>query len=153
MAKQTDDRMYSIKLVHPKHLTYWFFTPDVHCDGRQRWMNFSNNEHARAIADGIPVGHRALVYVISVQRFVWAIEYTGTVQDGEQVATGSGLSPEWSKVFLPIRFLAAVGEGNQQTADEVLADADVSFSPNTFPMKYITADEYQELYDAIDWAE
>jgi hypothetical protein len=144
--------MYSIKLIHPNHLTYWFFTPDVQGDGRQRWMNFSNQPRTRSIADRIPVGHRALVYVIGTQSFVWAIEYTGPVQDGEPIAAGSDLPTEWAKVFLPIRFLTTVGEDNLQTAEEVLAAAKVNFTPNTFPMKYISAEDYQKLFDAIEWA-
>ena len=152
MAQHPDDGMFSIKLIHPNHLNYRFFTPDVQGDGRPRWMNFSNQPRTRSIVDGIPVGHRALVYAIGMQKFVWAIEYTGPVQDGEPIAAGSNLPPEWSKVFLPIRFLATVGNDNQQTAEEVIAAAGVSFTPNSFPMKYISVEEYQKLFDAITWA-
>lgn len=151
MARQPDGGMYSIKLVHPKHLTYWFFTPAPRGDDRQRWMNFSAQPHARSVADGIPAGHRALVYVTGVQRFIWAIEYTGPVCDGEHVAAGSGLSGEWSKVFLPIRFLATVDAESAPDAQDVLRSAGVDFTPNAYPMKYISAEEYHGIVDAIEW--
>jgi hypothetical protein len=141
--------MFSIKLVHPQHLTYPFFTPDGE---RRRWMNFGSQPHVRAIAEGIPVGHRAIVYVTGRQQFIWAIEYTGPVQDGRLIAEGSDLPDEWSQVFLPIRFLATVANVyTAPSAEGALAAAGVSFTPNAFPMKYISAEDYRKLFDAIAW--
>jgi hypothetical protein len=151
MAQHPDNGMYSIKLVHPKHLDWWFTTPDVRDDGRQRYMNFSDDDRTRTIASSIRVGHRAIVYVTIWQKFIWAIEYTGGVEDGEPIAARSGLSAKWSKVFLPIRFLSMVSVETAPSAASVLAKAGVSFTPNAFPMKHISAKEYQKLFDAIEW--
>lgn len=142
-----DGGMFSIKLVSPQHLTYPFFTPD---GDQRRWMNFST--HARGNAEGIQPGHRAIVYVTGHQKFIWAIEYTGPVEDGQRIAEGSGMDAEWSQVFLPIRFLATVADLNTAPiAADVLAKAGVDFRPNSFPMKYISAEDYQKLYDAVEW--
>jgi hypothetical protein len=158
MERHPDGGMYSIKLVHPRHLNHPYFTPDTHHDGRPRLMNFSDQGHTPALAASIRRGHRALVYVTRPKmRFVWAIEYTGTVQDGQQVAAAypvpaNAMPAEWSKIFLPIRFLATIIDvDSAPEAQDVLRKAGVDFTPNAFPMKHISATEYQQIFDAIKW--
>jgi hypothetical protein len=149
--------MYSIKLVHPPHLHHVRFTPDTENDGRPRLMNFSDQERTRTIAAGIQPGHKALVYVTHpVQKLIWAIEYTGTVQDGEQVAAawpvpGNRALSQFETTFLPIRFLATIDPDSAPDAQTVFHQAGVIFTPNNFPMKHISAEVYQRIYAAIQW--
>ena len=149
--------MYSIKLVHPGHLNHEFFTPDTGNDGRPRLMNFSDQGHTPALAASICPGHKALVYVTHpVKKFVWAIEYTGTVQDGQRAASAYPVPPnvmpsEYCKVFLPIRFLATVELDSAPDAQAILRQAGVVFIPNAFPMKHISESDYQKIFDAITW--
>jgi hypothetical protein len=156
MAEHPDGGMYSIKLIHPRHLDHALFASDIHGDGKQRWMNFSEN--ARSLAQSIQEGHRALVYVTGSKKFVWAIEYMGPVQDGGRVVAenpsrANNLSAEWSTVFLPIRYLATVDMDAAEDAQDVLRRADVEFTPNAFAMKYISAADYRRIFDAVRWEE
>jgi hypothetical protein len=157
MAPHPDGGMFSIKLVHPPHLKYSCFTPDINNDGRPRWMNFSDKGNTRAVAAAIRPGHRALVYVTKpVQKFIWAIEYTGTVQGGQQVAAAipelcSPELAEWNKVFLPIQFLATIDVDAAPDAKVALRRAGVDFRPNAFSLKYISKMDYQKIFDAIKW--
>ena len=149
MTQHPDDAMFSIKLVSPQHLDHSLFMPG---DG-QSWMNFSDSTRGSALADGIKAGHRALVYVTQEQKFIWAIEYTGPVQNGEPLvaASGNAVSPEWSRVFLPIRFLATNDLASAPDAQSVLQRSGVTFRPYGASMYRISADEYQRIYDAIEW--
>lgn len=151
-----DRGMFSIKLIHPRHLDYPYFTEDFDgTDGCHPLMNFSGDGNGPSIAANIPVGHRALVYVIEHGKFIWAIEYVGTVEQGSRAAIAHGIAQDeftskWS-VYLPIRFLAKVDLKSAPRADDVCRDAKVTFTPNRFTMKYITAQEYQAIFDAMTW--
>jgi hypothetical protein len=158
MKRHPDGGMYSIKLVHPGHLNYIFFLPDTSNDGRPRLMNFSNQGRTPALAEGIRPGHRALVYVTRpVKKFIWAIEYTGTVQDGRQAASAvpvpsNDMHPSYCTVFLPIRFLATIIDvDSAPDAQDVCQNVGVDFTPNVFPMKHISAAEYHKIFGAIKW--
>jgi hypothetical protein len=156
MSEHPSSGMYSIKLVHPAHLEHRFFLPDTGHDGRPRLMNFSDQGRTPAIAASISPGHRSIVYVTGLQKFVWAIEYTGTVQDGQLAAAtypvpSNIMAPEYCRIFLPIRFLATIDIEAAPAAQVVLQQARVDFTPNVFPMKRISAEEYNRLFDAIDW--
>jgi hypothetical protein len=158
MTQHPDGGMFSIKLVHPPHLEHVFFTPTTsNSVGLPRLMNFSDRGHAPSIAAGIRAGHRAIVYVTHpIQKFVWAIEYTGSVQDGQRVTTTfsmlADLPPEWGTVVLPIRFLATIIDvAAAPAAQDVLAQTGLDFTPNAFPMKHISGAEYQKLFNAINW--
>ena len=94
MKSYPDKGMYSIKLVHPGHLDHSFFTPDTANDGEPRLMNFSDRGTTPARAARICPGHKAIVYVTSpVKKFIWAIEYIGTLQDGAKAALDHPIPP------------------------------------------------------------
>jgi hypothetical protein len=157
MSQHPDGGMYSIKLVSHLHFDDVRFAPDTANDGRPRLMNFSDQGNTPSIAASISPGHRALVYVtLPVQKVVCAIEYTGTIQDGQQAAAtwavpGIRALSQWEKIFLPIRFLATIDPDAAPYAEAVFHQAGVDFIPNSFPMKRISADEYQSVFDAIQW--
>jgi hypothetical protein len=148
--------MYGIKLIHPEHLKYDFLTQDFDgTDGRRTLMNFSGDGKSCAIAANIPVGHRALVYVTELHKFIWAIEYVGTLEDGKRAAGAHKIPPDtftnkWN-IYLPVRIVARVGLEAAPTADELCGRTGVSFAPNQFTMKYVTAAEYRTLFEAIPW--
>jgi hypothetical protein len=151
-----DERMFSIKLITPPHLDYPYFTPDFDpTDGRCPLMNFSREGIGPAIADNIPVHGRSLVYVTKLHKFIWAIEYTGNITDGQQAAQAYPVEPchvtgKWS-IFRPIRFLAHVPLEAAPTAQEVEGRSKFHFKPYGGTLKYIKESEYQAIYDAIDW--
>ncbi|MBC8107536.1 MAG: hypothetical protein H7Z14_13165 [Anaerolineae bacterium] len=151
-----DGGMFSIKLIHPDHLNYAFLTGDFDgSDGRLPLMNFSGEGRGPATAANLPVGHRSLVYVVQHQKFIWAIEYIGTLEDGERAAAAHGITPndfttKW-RLYRPIRFLARVDLDHAPTAEEIFKKTGINFKANSFTLKYISAGEYQTIYDAIDW--
>lgn len=153
---RSDERLYSIKLIHPNHLKYPYFTEDFDGqDGRLPLMNFSAEGNGPSIATNLPIGHRSLVYVIQHQKFIWAIEYIGTLEAGRKAALAHGVEPndittKWS-LFRPIRFLARVSLEAAPTADDIYKRTGIKFTANAFTLKYISAGEYQTIYDAIDW--
>ena len=100
MAKP-DGGMFGIKLILPNHLTLPYFTDYFDgSDGRLPLMNFSAQRRGPATAENIPPGHRALVYVTQIRRFIWAIEFAGSVADGKRIAPLHGIKPgdhgQWS---------------------------------------------------------
>lgn len=148
--------MYSIKLIHPNHLNYPYFTQDFDgSDGRLPLMNFTSEGNGPSIAARIPIGHRALVYVIHLQKFIWAVEYIGTLAQGQQAAKAHGFlddqAPKWRKVLLPIRFMARVDLEAAPSAADIYVSTGFRFTPNQYTMKYISASEYQAIYNAITW--
>jgi hypothetical protein len=151
-----DGGMFSIKLIHPNHLKYAYFTDDFDgTDGRWPLMNFTGDDRGRSIAARLPIGHRSLVYVIHHQRFVWAVEYTGTLEEGERAAAAHGITPnditsKWN-TYRPIRFLARVDLADAPTAEDIFKRTGIRFKANAFTLKYISAGEYQTIYDAINW--
>jgi hypothetical protein len=158
MARHPDGGMYSIKLVHPNHLANGpLFTPVNLADNLPHLMNFSNRPHTTAIVENIPLHHKAIVYVMSpVKKFIWAIEYTGTVADGQQIANNHPQlmpppSDVWFDNLLPISFLATIDPAKARDAQDVLQEAGVVFTPTPAPMQYISADEYQRIFNVIDW--
>src|SRR6266849_2850935 len=145
--------MFSIKLIHPDHLRrHRAFTDDFDGkDGRHPLMNFSDEANGPAIAGNICRGHRSLVYVIHEKKFIWAIEYTGTVKEGQQAAVAHAIPQDtipskWGRIFLPIRFLAKVDLASAVDAAVVLQQAGVDFTPNRFTMKYISEEDYQRVF-------
>lgn len=153
-----DRGMFSIKLIHPNHLKYGYLTDDFDgADGRWPLMNFSGDWNGPSIAANIRVGHRALVYVIHYHKFIWAIEYVGTVEQGRQAAMIHGILPndittKWN-VFLPIRFLARIDLDSAPTAEDIYERTGILFKANRFTMKYISSREYQKIFDFIQWSE
>jgi hypothetical protein len=151
-----DGGMFSIKLIHPKHLTLPYLTQEFDgTDGRWPLMNFSGEPRGKAIATNLPIGHRSLVYVIGDQKFVWAIEYTGTLEEGARAAAAHKITPnfiteKWN-IYRPIHFLAKVDLAHAPTADEIFTKTGIRFAANAYTLKYISAGDYQKIYDAIDW--
>lgn len=149
-----DGCMFSIKLVHPGHLDHPHQTDDFDgTDGRRTLMVFSSEGKSPAVAANIPVGHRAIVYVTGHQKFIWAIEYCGSVKEGRQAAVAHGIQPEqietkWN-IFLPIRILKRADLDTAPTAEVVRQRTGLEFTPNHFPMKYISEQEYQTIFRAI----
>lgn len=151
-----DGGMFSIKLIHPNHLKYAYLTDDFDgADGRLPLMNFSGEGNGPAIAGNIPIGHRSLVYVIRYQKFIWAIEYIGGIEQGQQAAVAHGIQPnditKKYSIFLPIRFLARVDLESAPTAAGIFNRTGIQFKANAFTIKYISAGEYQTIFDAINW--
>jgi hypothetical protein len=159
MNGHPDAVRYSIKLVHPRHLLNGpLFTPGNLADDLPRLMNFSDRQHTTTIVANIQPPHKALVYVTSpIKKFIWAIEYTGTVADGRQIAgNNANLMPNtlqagWRYNVLPIRFLATIDPDEAPDAEDVLEDAHVVFTPTQSPMQSISQAEYQRIFDVIDW--
>jgi hypothetical protein len=154
MAKP-DGGMFSIKLISPVHAgeKYPYFTNDFDgTDGRCPLMNFSREGNGPSIAANVPIGCRSLVYVTHRQKFIWAIEYTGTIEAGQRAALAHGvpLTGKWS-IFRPIRFLARVDLDSSPTAAEIEKLTGIRFRPNSYTLKYISAAEYQTIYGAIHW--
>jgi hypothetical protein len=155
--EKPDGGMFGIKLVLEAHLRSDLapcLNHDYDCDDDKRsLMNFGPN-HA-AVAANIPVGNRSLVYVTGVQKFVWAIEYTGTVDDGKRVAMvhrvyDPGNGKFW-RIFRPIRHLARADLVTAPTLAEIERRTGVRFTPNSFTMKYISAEDYRKIYEAVPW--
>lgn len=158
MARHPDDGMFSIKLVKPGHLGGDFHTPprDHKTDVRQRVMNFRDRPRPLALAESIRPGHRALVYVTHpVMKFIWAIEYTGTLEDGNQAAAAFPVDinahPEWRAILLPIRFLATIDVNAALDAQVIAQQAGVDFTPHQVSMMHISEAAFQNLFDAINW--
>jgi hypothetical protein len=150
--------MYGIKLVTPAHLEYECFTEEFDgADGRRTLMNFSSEGNGPATAANIPVGHRSIVYVTRLGKFIWAIEFIGTVEDGERAAKAHirerSLSSEPSKwsIYRPIRFLAKVNIDEAPNAAEIERKTGLCFKPNSFTLKYISGDGYEAIFGAIKW--
>ena len=165
MKCQPNAGMYSIKLTHRKHLENGpLFTPVNLADGLPHLMNFSNRPRTARVMQRIPPGHKALVYLTSpIKKFIWAIEYTGTRADGQQIATDyAHLMPPpavmiptpsvmWNVNLLPIKFLATIDPAEARDAQDVLEDAGVVFIPPQASMKRISQDEYDRIFDVIEW--
>jgi hypothetical protein len=147
MARHPDGGMFGIKLIHPNHLKHLYLN-----DGRTSVMNFSSEGNGPAIAANIPVGHRSLGYLygIGYQKFVWAFEYTGTVEQGREAAIAQGIQPNvnWN-IFRPIRFLAKVEPESAPTAEDIYQRTGFVFKPNRYTMRYISEKDYNAIFDAI----
>jgi hypothetical protein len=152
------DRMHGIKLIYPDHLKYAHLSESFpESDPRQTLMNFKNTTRNRKLAESIPTGHRALVF--TRQHIVWAIEFTGPIDDGTLLAA-HGVDPVWPttewSVHRPIRFLAKM----DVTADqylrtmhrrEIMERTGISKRSYGSGHFYITADEYRRMYEVIPW--
>ena len=153
-----DDGMFSIKLVSEgvlyPHFAYFHDHDYDSGEDRSSLMNFSPEGIGPSVAANIPIGNRALVYIAGHQKFVWAIEYTGTVEDGKRIALLLGVynpKEKWRTIFRPIRHLARVDLATAPTLAEIKDRTGVHFTPNSFTSTYISADDYQRIYDAIPW--
>jgi hypothetical protein len=156
--------MYGIRIVGPGHLTLPFFRDGFDgTDGRFTLMNFSDKGKSPTIAENIPVGHRSFIYQTKpLQRFTHAFEYIGGLAQGLQAFSAhrvapeslTGIDPKWFKVLLPIRYLARIDPENWQespTTDELFQLTRFVFRPVGFPMQYISAEEYNAIFSAIEW--
>lgn len=150
--------MFGVKLIYPDHLRISYlcdtYPPD---DPRKTLMNFKGTPRNLKAAQSIPTGHRALVF--TRQHIVWAIEFTGPLDDGTLIAA-HGVKPSWPtsewSSFRPIRFLAKMNV----TADtyergmhrhEIQAKSGVdrrSYGGGHF---YISEDEYRRMFDVVPW--
>lgn len=155
-----DGGMFSIKMVTEGIFYQQYANFHNHDyddgDGRSSLMNFSTKGNAHSIAAKVRKGDRSLVYVAGpgYQKFVWAIEYTGNIDDGKKIALLLGVynPPEqWFSIFIPIKHLARIDPANSPTLAEIENRTGFSFKPNSFTMKRIEADVYQRIYDAIPW--
>ena len=123
-------------------------------DGRSSLMLFSSEGNTPSIAARIPTGNRALLYVAGHQKFVWAFEYTGTLEDGIRVANLHGVydpTAKWWHIMRPIKHLARVDLATAPTLVEIENRTGFHFTPNSFPSKYISAEDYHKIYNAIPW--
>jgi hypothetical protein len=150
--------MYGVKLIYPDHLRYAHLCDAFPADGPLKTlMNFKNTPRNLSLATAIPVGHRALVF--TQQHVVWAIEFTGPIDDGTLLAAHkvqpTWPSNEWS-VHRPIRFLARMnvdadtyqrGMHRREIEDKTGVSCR-SYGPGHF---YITQDEYCRVFDVVPW--
>lgn len=150
--------MYGVKLIYPDHLRFPHLCglfPEG--DQRQALMNFRNAPGNVKRAASIPIGHRALVF--TRQHVVWAIEFTGPIDDGSLLAA-HGVKPTWPSeewsVHRPIRFIARMNVDAETYSramhrHEIQARSGVvrrSYGGGHF---YISQDEYQRMFDAVSW--
>ncbi|MEZ0264914.1 MAG: hypothetical protein ACAI43_09320, partial [Phycisphaerae bacterium] len=126
-------------------------------DDRPALMNFKADAAGRALARRVPIGHRALVYVTDVQLFIWAIEFTGTVEGGEAARLRHGFAAGAHKpfsIYRPIRFLARA-EPYERRGGRLRQVCERSGVPLAFSqgdsLVFISRDEYDRLYRSIDW--
>ena len=169
MTKHPDGGMYGIKLIHPPHLLYREFT-EVRdgTDGKFPLMNFNISRESQAA--NIPIGHQCLVFVTKPPqwgRFIWAVEFIGTLGDGDRALIAWGhpagkalpgnppalpaIPPEFS-LHRPIRFIARVDPPkNGPRLEEVRARSQFDFVPNAYTHKYLTREDYRRACDAINW--
>ena len=162
MTKPPDGRMFGIKLIEAGHLNFDEFTCGFDgSDGRKTLMNFSIDRKRQA--DGIPVGHQCLVYVTKPPqwgRFIWAIEVTGTLKDGDDALEAfgyqrgvalPGIDLKWS-LHRPIRFLARVAPPREgPTRHEIARRSGYLFRPYGGGHKYLSSGEYHRAFNAIAW--
>ncbi len=157
-GSRPDGGMFGVKLIYPDHLHFphlcGLFAPG---DARVALMNFKNAPRNVAAANNIPVGHRALVFTKG--HIVWAIEFTGPVDDGSLLAA-HGVEPNWPSaewtVHRPIRFLARMNvdastyqRGMQRR--EIEARTGVSKRSYGAGHFYISADEFHRMYSVVPW--
>lgn len=152
-----DHGMFGIKLILPQHLEHPFFTGDFSPrDERQTLMNFPDDDRGLAIANNIPVGHRALVYVTQpVGGFLWEIEFIGTIADGVRAARAHGLRGDeygrWNRMR-PIRICARIADPARAVSPALLhAATGYEFRPNSFTHTYISRDVFNRMHVAIPW--
>lgn len=161
-----DRGMYGIKKVEPEHLDHEIFAKQEQDGNKRPLMNFTRF-YQKAVSR-IPVQHKALVYVVDLprnrgwQKFVWAIELTGTLEDGDPALIEHGLNPgeappgikpEYT-LHRPIRFLARIDPPkNAPTWKVVCGRAGVDWRPmaTTAGHEYISREKYERLFKAIPW--
>jgi len=160
--------MFGIKLIQQRHLEMPVFTHDFdESDGRSPLMNF--NVAGKSYVAGIPVGHRCLVYVTSPwRRFLWAVEITGTLADGERAYQAHGYDVgttpwgEWKwSLHRPIAFLARVDTPDRPAGptdiqgtsrEEIEQRSGFSWRPYGPGHYYISGEDFQRAFNAIDWS-
>lgn len=157
MESVSHGRTYGIKLIWPTHLfpVIPYFVRGLG-DDLPALMNFKNDPNGRKLADGLPIGHRCLVYVTEVQLFIWVIEFTGTVTDGEVARKRHGIPPTRHQpftVYRPIRFVAKVEPWDKGAPRaSVCAKSGVDFSPTQGDSHVdLTEDQYNRMFNAIPW--
>jgi hypothetical protein len=164
MTKPPDGGMYGIKLIWPDHLLYRELT-EVRdgSDGKYPLMNFKISLKGQAA--NIPDGHQCLVYVVrgktpNWMRFIWAIKFIGTLEDGDRALVAWGHPPGQAlpgamsefPLHRPIRFLARIEPPeNGPTPDQLRKSSGVEWRPYGPGFMYVPADRYQRLFDSITW--
>jgi hypothetical protein len=146
---------FSVKLVGAHHFAF----PFCGVEGNPALMNFPDSPEGRRLVAAVPLGHRALVYLMHpVMRFGAAIEYIkwddaieDVLKEGQRAAVAQGavamleaLNPRFAKLWRCIRILALIDDPrNALTPDFDFHEGDV--------MPEISEQEYREWYDAIPW--
>ncbi len=157
-AAEPSDRMYGVKLIYPDHLRYSHLCDTFAIDdARKTLMNFKNTLRNVSLAKGIPIGHRALVF--TQQHIVWAIEFTGPIDNGSLLAA-HGVEPTWPtsewSVHRPIRFLARMNVDADSYhrgmhRKEIEAKSGVARRSYGLGHFYITGDEYRRMFEVVPW--
>jgi hypothetical protein len=155
----TPDSMFGIKLVSDYHFSFPYFG----LCGNPAVMNFPDSREGREIATVLPVGHRALVYLMAPKKcFGAAIEFiqlnqtTGDLlDDGMQAARAQdairlheAVYPHWAKWWRCTRVIAWKENptnvpGNAPTPDFHFQKGDDMFD--------ISERCYSILFNAICW--
>jgi hypothetical protein len=157
MTQSNPSTRYGIKLIYYEHL----FPPKPYFErslgpDQPALMNFSREPKGQALARSIGVGDRCLVYVTKVQLFVSAIEFIGTVEDGQKACKQHRIPPRAHfpfTVYLPIRFLARVIPWEKgPTLQSVCSTSGVSFAPSEGDsLVDLSESDYGRMYRAITW--
>jgi hypothetical protein len=148
---------YGIKLIYPEHLYPYkpYFDRSLGPD-RPALMNFNRSPEGFKLATSIRIGDRALVYVTRDQLFIWAIEFAGTLKDGEAARLRHGIPTNAHAPFtlyLPIRFLARIDPWDKgATRTSVCYASGVDFHPTQGDSHVsLSQSDYERMYRAIKW--
>lgn len=142
--------MFGIKLVGHEAPQLPFYGRDAN----PPLMNFPDSLVGRRLAEGIPVGHRSLVYLMApAKRFWTAIEYIkGDLEDGMRAAVAQGAfafmevyNSHFARIWRCVRILAQIDDPKDAPTPEF------GFREGEI-MRYITEQEFNSYFNDIDWS-
>ena len=127
-------------------------------DGLPPLMNFKRDRKGFELASLLPIGHRCLVYVTGVQLFIWAIELTGSLQDGERARERHRVPLSAHvpfNLYRPIRFVARVDPWDRgPTRELVCRMSGVPFARMEGDSHLsLTRAQYESMYHSIAWTD
>jgi hypothetical protein len=147
--------MFGIKLVGPNHLHFPFFGKAA----KPVLINFPDSPEGRSVAERIPIGHRALVYLMHpVKHFGAAIEYiqwdfngVDVLEQGRRAALSQdavtmmeAVNPRFARVWRCVRLLALVDDPMKAPTPEF------GFQEGEI-MRDIEKQQYFDMFNAVPW--
>lgn len=152
------DGMFGIKLVTPAHLDgIPYFNPPANPPKRS-FMNFKSDSKARSI----PEGHRAVVYVSRLRKFIWTIEFEEIIEvtEYDRLLKPWGkrredLGKKW-KFIRPIRFIAWMDHAKDYAGAPTFAEMQrrIHYPKHRFHgegNRFIDRKDFELLYRNIAW--